>query len=284
MRVCAHTYKHTHRQTTAVRNCNIMMQWVQWKHAICAPKIRIFLATCKYLKIWLMFTCGCLFLYFNVLLCVFYKLQNNVLLWVTVLPLAQVTAPKPGFWFQMHILTMTTYLHLCLISAHSRRAPIMLVNRATTWQQLPIWYAVIVPPLSEKRQCCLTPRYLGLTAAMPVSRIDDVFGWLSRNDHFGFLLAFVSSPPRETQKSDCGEGSLHGVAHSSGLISDFTNEAQINLEREKVNHRLKMRGRLGSLVLSSGLKSHRSQTWRVCFWHSSVGALALIRCFQRKTT
>lgn len=221
-----------------------MMQWVQWKHAICTPKIRIFLATCKYSKIWLMFTCGCLFLYFNVLLCVFYKLQNNVLLRVTVLPFAQVMTPKPGFWFQMHILTMMNDLHL--ISANLRKALIMLVNRATTWQQLPIWYAVIIPPCSEKRQCCLTPGYLGLTAAMPASHIDDVFGWLSRNDKFGFLLAFVSSPPRETQKSDCGEGSLHGVAHSSGLISDFTNEAQINLEREKVSNHLKMRGILSN--------------------------------------
>lgn len=241
MRVHAHTQTHTHRQTTAVRNCNIMMQWVQWKHAICTPKIRIFLATCKYLKIWLMFTCGCLFLYFNVLLCVFYKLQNNVLLWVTVLPLAQVAAPKPGFWFQMHILTTTTYLHLCLISAHLRRALITLVNSSPSDMLLLFLRSL------EKRECCFTPGYLGLTAAMPASRIDDVFGWLSRNDNFGFLLAFVSSPPRETQKSDCGEGSLHGVAHSSGLISDFTNEAQINLEWEKVNHHLKMRGRLGDM-------------------------------------
>lgn len=109
---CVRASTHTQRQTTAVRNCNIMMQWVQ--HAIFTPKIRIFLATCKYIKIWLMFTCGCLFLYFNVLRCVFYKLQNNV--FFPVLPLAQVTAPKPGFWFQIHILTMATYIYLSHLS------------------------------------------------------------------------------------------------------------------------------------------------------------------------
>lgn len=186
-----------------------------------------------------MFTYGCLFLYFNVLLCVFYKLQNNVLLWVTVLPIVQVIVPKPGFWFQMHILTMMTYLHLCLISAHLRWALSLLVNRATTWQQLPIWYAVIIPPRTEKRQCCLTLGYLGLTAAMPASQIDDVFGWLSRNDNFGFLLAFICSPPRETQKSDCSEGSLHDVAHSSWLISERgtdksgTRESQSSFKDER---------------------------------------------------
>lgn len=182
-----------------------------------------------------MFTYGCLFLYFNVLLCVFYKLQNNVLLWVIVLPVLQVTAPKPGFWFQMHILPMTTYLHLCLIPAHLQWALIMLVNRATTWQQLLIWYAVLIP----------------------------------------------------REKSDCSEGSLHGVVHSSGLVSDFTNEAQINLELEKVSHHLKMRGRLGdksntarsSQAASSLGWPEKPSTWHGCFWHRRVGTLALIRCF-----
>lgn len=166
-----------------------------------------------------MYTCGCFFLYFNVLMCVFHTMQNNIFL-LEIFPVAPVAASKPSFWFQ---------------NQHSRSFLIVELNPADIRCTFSPWHHIYISghfglymgspdcacihndklakvrhltrcyysSISDKKDKVLQQFvYLPWLSAMAIcqSQMDDVFGWLSRNDIFASWLAYVSSPPIETER------------------------------------------------------------------------------------
>lgn len=112
---------------------------------------------------------------------------------------------------------------------------------------------------------------------MPVcqSGMDDVFGWVSRNDGFGSLSAHVSSPPVETER----EREKHGMAalDCSTISPKSTNTDASRIRRKKKSDRLKMRAHQWPPALHSGLKG-QEQLQRLT---SDASTLWLWSCASR---
>lgn len=127
-----------------------------------------------------------------------------------------------------HILTMTPYLHLCLILAYLWGALIGLVNTATNWQAVHHLTRCYYSSISDKKDKVLLEFvYLPRPQLCPSVRGEWMMclaDWVEMTFLDLCWLTFLHLPERQTETegrgtSNDGWGSLRGVAHGYGPVS-----------------------------------------------------------------